>query len=752
MCLSRVPLTLKAKKVYVYRLIKKIKPEEIDDIKWKDVKSLIERGARIDKCSEEELKLLGDAVCTGQELISRDKLTFLIGKIYGGKEDSSHVTIESEETRDLEIPKDLAIINYIIGQGFEKSYVRKGATEYVYHEGVPMDQNNEKFVTISPSVVVHERNAMFLEVNVRWSLAPSGNNWWRQFCNWKSKKPDEQDRLAKLIKSKHARTRHAIKKGRGFQGVTLLGVTDRAVGDRMNDKSEETTTFQEYFSQSYNMNLDPKGPVLKCRFANTRKLVLYPAEILQPLFVFDIQSINVQLCSMYPEERFRHVKDVLEKAKAGAIGKYLEGYGLSFTTNLVSLRVPTNGGVLRCPKVYFPGGKTLDAGKYPEQLGFIKELMNLSTVNHHANGNDFPQLMCTSDNSQEIVKNLQQIGVPVKTGKGDVRRVAQDSFYVVSMRSSQTNEYKDAKMACGSKGVASQCYWRRLEAVIPKMIALQIAAKLGLFNFFVNVGEVAPSFAKSDLLIIGVDVGPPARTRPARLLTCVAFYVRGGKTWETRCDHTWVDTRNKANQDISVARINEALKKFLEATAKFYGVSSRPGTLLLCRSPASSGELPMCFNWSEMCKSVFAKWSICVVGSQSRGDTKLAWDMNNNGKTEGFRNVPRGLCVEDNLTIPVTVDGVSTVQSFRGFRLCGANCVLGQANTLLYLVFERDQKLSLSDLQNLLYALCFMYPNMPGALPMPLPIKAAMEYNKKFNPLPDLKKLHEKMRGTMHYL
>eukprot|EP00796_Vickermania_ingenoplastis_P004842 gene4842-biopygen9843 len=214
-CLSRVPLAFSPKNMYVYPVIKKIKQEEMDEMKWKDVKTLLERAARSEKHSPEEMKCLRDAVCTGQELISREKLSFLVGGIFGGTEDASHITIGEGELRQLSIPKDLANINYIVGQGFEKEYVRKGATEYVFSQGERLDQNTEKFITLSPSVAVHQDNKMFLELNVRWSLAPSGNSWWRQFCGWKNKKEADKDRLVKLVKGRHARTRHSIKKGRG---------------------------------------------------------------------------------------------------------------------------------------------------------------------------------------------------------------------------------------------------------------------------------------------------------------------------------------------------------------------------------------------------------------------------------------------------------------------------------------------------------------------------------------------------------
>eukprot|EP00796_Vickermania_ingenoplastis_P004836 gene4836-biopygen9837 len=351
---------------------------------------------------------------------------------------------------------------------------------------------------------------MFLELNVRWSLAPSGNSWWRQFCGWKNKKEADKDRLVKLVKGRHARTRHSIKKGRGVQGVTILGAINEAAGDRM--REDDPTTYKEYFKKEYHMDLDPEGPVLKCRFAGTRKLVMYPAEVLQPLFVFDIQSINVQLCSMYPADRFRHIKDVLERAKKNDIGKYLESYGLSFTPSMVMMKVNTSRNVLPCPIIYFPSGTKLDSKKYPEQLGFIKELMNSANVRHE--GKNLPQLMCTS-NPQAVIDSLNGIGLGMKVGKGDIRRVADNSVYVVGMRGNQTPEYKDAKMACGTKGVVSQCYWRPLQAIIPKMIALQIAAKLGYFNFRIDLQAVAPSFAPSNtsnVLIVGVDVGPPAHT------------------------------------------------------------------------------------------------------------------------------------------------------------------------------------------------------------------------------------------------
>lgn len=751
--LSRVPLQMKPMKMYEYRFTKNIKLEEINEQKWKDIKSLIEKDLRRKDIPKEGLKDFGNAVCTGQEIISKVKLPFLLGGMFGGKAEESHVLIDekAETERVLEIPRDLSIMNFIIGQGFEKEFVRKGAAEFVMDKGTPVIDGVEKFVTISPSVVVHERDEMFLELNVRWSLAPSGNDWWKPFIGWSKKNDKQKQELLSTIKAKHARTRHHVKGGRGVQGVTILGVQDKCVSDPMSDRDGETTTFQQYFKSEYKFDLHPDGPLLKCRFSGTRKLMIYPAEILQPLFIVNLKSVPAQLCAMYPAERFTHISDVLKAIKSNSTGKYLADYGLNFAANLVSKSV-ARADVLPCPKIFFPSGKTLDPTQYPEQLGFIKE-MGPSNVRHQAQG--LPQLLCLNENQVgEVVKFLSQLGLKMNTGKADIRNVKGGNYlYLVDIRNQQSPEYKMTKLNCGQKGVVSQCYWRRLEAVIPKMIALQIAAKTGLFNYTINVRDVAPSFARQDLLIVGVDVGAPSDTRTDRLMTCVAFKVTAGNQWETYCDHSWVETRNKSQQDITVARVTEALKKFLEGAARHFKMAAtNPSTIVLCRSPASCGELCMCFNWADLCKSVFTKWNVCVVGTQIRGDTKLAWDSQGAGSVRDFRNVPRGFCIDDNMTVPVTQDNVPTVQQFKGFRLCGANCVLGHANTLLYLVMEMSPQLALADLKKLMYGLCYMYPNMPGALPLPLPIKASMEYNKKFTPLSELKKLHNDMKGTMHYL
>lgn len=749
--LPRVELQQKAKKVFVYRIIKKFTAEDATNIKWEDIKSVVERDLKSTNASEEDRKKFSGAVCTGQDIFSVEELPFLIGEVtFGGKPAESHVKFELDSTRNLELPRDIANINYIIGQAFEKAYIRKGSAEFVESKGIPIDANIEKFVTFSPSVVMTESKT-FLEMNVRWSLAPAGNTWWHEFKGWKSKSEEEKKRLLLLIKSKHARTKHFIKKNNGPAGVTILGVVEESAGDRMNTDDESSGTFKQYFQKEYSMNLQADGPVFKCRIANTRKRILYPAETLQPLFVVNVD--RTKLPSMYPPERMDYLQQLLNTSKRSRVSQFLDNFGLSFSSELVRLSMNSSDCILSAPKIYFPSGRSIDAKRYPDQLGFIKEL-NPSNIKHSVDQKSLPVVNCDNREAGAVLKRLQEFNVPMKAGGApDIRKVIKDAFYLLNVRNPQTSLWKDMKIACGVKGALSQGYYRQLLPMIVQMIALQMIAKLGIFNYTINLRDSSPRIAASNTLFIGVDVGPETRSEPyRRLVTVVAFYT-SGEEWSTWCNHSWVDVRNSERQDVSVSKINEAVKKHLTAIAKRFETSKSSGTLILMRAPCSSGELPMCFHWTALSKEIFGKWKRCVLGTQARG-MKLSWDVEPGGAsaTDGLRNVPRGFWMRDNLTIPLTVDGVATAHYFNGFRICGANCVLGHANSLLYLVFDRDSSITEEELRKVLYALCYMYPNMPGALPVPLPIKAAAEYNKKFGPLQEVKQMIPSMAGSMHYL
>lgn len=759
--LTRTTMNVGNVSLYIYRITKNIHQNELGMEKWKDVKTLLLQDLRklvkkYPECAEES-NLFSLALCTNQELVSTKPLSFH-GQdeiIFGGETNESHIILslkDKVEERPLKLPGDIGILNCMIGYAFEAEYIRKGSAEYVSSVGKQITDNANQYMAVSPSGVLQGENKLYLQLGIRWTLAPAGNSWWKAFLNWKQTPEHQKEEKRKLIKSKHARTLHKPV-GHGYAGLTIVDVVDEVAGDPLNKESSQT--YCDLFKEKYQMPLDPKGPVLKCRFAGTKKLVRYPAEVLQPLFIFDLKSVPVQMCSMYPSERFQFAKDILEKGSKGPIGARLKQFGISFSPQVEKIRLVGKASVLPCPKVLLANNTSLEAADFPDQLGFVNQLTK-GTM--HNNTLDMKLVLVNQNNFDPVVSSCKDIGITMPTRKSNLKEVKEDNNFCLVSLPNQPDAYKNTKLFCAARGILSQCFFKRLEGVIPRMIALQMASKMMLLNFKVNPKSSAPSFCKKDLLLVGVDLGVGTESKlrdttvSERLLTFVSFRVQENNQWETWCNHCWVNIRDREGVDVMERRVKEEIDHFLKAMKAHWKISGAPGALVLLRSPCSSGELPQGTGWAEGCQKLFPNWSICVLGSQSRSGVNLAWDVKKNANADDFCNVPRGLVIKDGLTIPMTVNGESMVYSFEGFRLCGSNCVLGQSTTLLYLILKQDSKLMVKELQQLLFDLCFMYPNMPGSLPMPLPIKSAVEYNKKFSTLRDCKNLHEKLRTTMHYL
>lgn len=756
--LTRAKMQKKSTELFFYKIIKRINEKNINSPKFADMKTILLKALESAGASTELLKCFKDSVCTNQEVISVARLPFgdvkrvvysITSKETGVDEVELEITDSKVQKRALNLPEDLSLLNFIIGEAFNTCYVKKGATQYISHEGEKVTRDVEKFVTVSPSAVLVRESELHLQLGLRWSLSTAGDTWWREFMNWKSTKDTEKARKEEKIRLKNVKTLHRPI-GYDYVGYKILKVTDAVAGDVLSEKVNKT--YCQYFQERYNFTLDPKCPIFKCRRTGTTTVVKYPAQMLQPLFVFDLKAIPAQLCAMYPALRFKLAEGLLNEIKKSNVGKYMQKFGLWCSTSLEKLQVSRKSNILPCPKVYLPNGKVINASEYPEQLGFIKELTGGQMRQEEAKRT----LLCGNANkSAPVIKECQTIGLKMPTGNTDINRV-KEGKEVYLFNTNRDDEYISTKLKCAEKGVISQCFKKDLMGVIPRMIALQIAAKMSMMNFRFNAREVALSFAKHDLIIVGIDIGVHNRRADVsqRLLTCTSFRVRNGDAWETFCDHTWVNIRAKSGKDVTFTRVNEEIIRFMKSMKQHWKVNeAQEGVLLLCSSPCAVGELFGLMPGKSECNKVFPKWKISVVASQARSDTNIAWDPQNNGKTEDFRNVPRGLLIEEQLTICGTVNGDANGLTFtRGFRLCSANCTLGQARTLLYLIKEQDTELANRDLQLLLYALCFVYQNFPGSLPIPLPMKAAMEYNRKFTPLHACKRLHADLRPTMHYL
>ncbi|EPY39769.1 hypothetical protein AGDE_04159 [Angomonas deanei] len=143
-----------------------------------------------------------------------------------------------------------------------------------------------------------------------------------------------------------------------------------------------------------------------------------------------------------------------------------------------------------------------------------------------------------------------------------------------------------------------------------------------------------------------------------------------------------------------------------------------------------------------MIKAALPTWEYAVLSAQVRTGTRLLWKYSGSSK---FVNAPRGF------SSPMGIDAIHN-NSAHAFLLSGSFCELGNSANTCYVVLDLTAKVDKAELETFTYALCFLYPNKADALPLPLPMKCASEYAKKFLSYQRLTELPPEMRRSMHYL
>ncbi|KAK7194125.1 PAZ domain/Piwi domain containing protein [Novymonas esmeraldas] len=569
---------------------------------------------------------------------------------------------------------------------------------------------------------------------------------------------------------------------------------DTLAGSPARLKANPEETFVQYFKRKYGATIDPTLPVLYCRFADRTKvsrLLPYPADALQLSSLNEMQLAKLpMLCSIYPQERMKRVKAALQRVLASPLMKtVLQQYGL----RVDSKPVKATGTVLAAPTVYVPTGpnryNTIAAVEYTGQAGFA---LGLKGLRHPDQQSAYKTLLMDDYfNRGNIARWLQEYNVALP--KPTVERFSTaaqfnkghpDTFAMVKLRNKDAGPYNDFKQRFARDSIISQMAVVPLDRNVPQMITQQVAAKIGQLCFVTDVDEAGSSFAKRPLLVISAVVGSALSTlveahRSANVKTyTVVFtaFLANSKTWKPYCMHYQVKGEEQilfedsevGSSSMSAAspagrqqNANEVLNKkfpdFLKEVTAHFQLKGRggKGTAVLYRGAMTDAEAGFTANMELAMEQVLPSWDTATVVVQPRSHFRMAWDpttvfpdAGRNGPS-GLCNVPRGFSTTDCRVVFADADPNVPVESF---YMSGANCSLGHASNTFYLVQKRAASISLADLQKLTYNMCFMYPNKPDALPLPLPINCALEYARKYGSLKAVKELPKGMRPTMHYL
>ncbi|EAN78475.1 argonaute-like protein [Trypanosoma brucei brucei TREU927] len=569
---------------------------------------------------------------------------------------------------------------------------------------------------------------------------------------------------------------------------TVLDITDNKACDAAGLKQNPSQTYVEYFRDRYGIHIEPQQALFKCRTNDGRRVVLVPPQVLHEMSLNEQDRRQLpQLCSIFPDDRVQRLRRVIERLiqhEGGRVVKFLEAYGISFGKDFVSV----DGQVLKSPEILIPKGdgfRRVNPQSESSQQGFVKELKDLR---HPGARQTVDVVLYDETNNKQgtvVVGNIKKYldgmsaplnfgdSIPVRSLKEAKGRLGKNIFGVTFLRRPEREPYAEWKASWSGGGALSQVVAKDLtggrELSIVMAVAQQICAKTGRLNWTLDVNQVCPKLAKADpsggILIIAADVGRDQRSVATEssavrqeffAVAFVSFYVKGTQ-WSTYCNHYQVNGRKETlyadGSDCDTTSMSEGgpptpseviskkMGEFVqEAKSHFTSKGNAVSAYLVLRGCASEGELLDARKSDvDVLSEVLKGSSWAVVAGQRYQHSRFAFQAPDDRTM--YCNAPRGF---------VTAEGADK-KFGEAFFLTGANCTLGHARSTLYVVSKR-KGFDLGELQALLYGMCFLYPNKTDALPLPLPLKCAAEYGRKYSALTNLKTLGGNLRTTMHYL
>lgn len=789
--------------VYVTHYIPKENATDVKGDTWKiDFQKKILRDIVKQSDTPTDFSLVDKCICTGQHILSAVPLDIGDGfctelswqdrtSRKGVVTRTYTVKLVYETQQELSLPQHASWINEIIALGMRDLYPHMINSYYVDLNSRRLNGDLATLDAVSVKVFLAKEgknmtSALLVDVS-RKALST-------QLCmgfidKLKMRNPSDYKRL-----TREGLVGMAVVPKCGSRSVLKVKEIhfDKTASMLTNIKGMDNETYVQYFNRKYGFKVNPQAPLLLCRQANRGKgsfPLLFPADTLELTTLMPNHlKLLPKLCSIYPAQRMEQVAAVLKNLLANEWMKsVLSAYGIKVSQTPIE----ANGKVLRPPTVYIPMKNGYSKTSIAEVLSRYGFTRNLENVCHPDAPKAFDNFLVDKGLVQSgVLELLKKFNVALPPPKhhefkkygvqGNMGRC----FCFQSVKEDAGASYNDRKAAFAKNAAVSQFSLKDINRNIAVALANQISAKICQMNYVVDVNEICPNLKNRTVLIIGTAVNSAvdvSRKQSVSLKTrqhtvvFTAFVVTGGKSWAPYCSHFQVKGQEVVIDTVSDAgsthsptvqssdnRVRnpsevlvEELPHFVEDVVGHFRLADK-GVVLLYRGAADDGEMIFTENLSTTLQHVLPKWNHVVVSVQPKCPTRMAWDPNtvsNPGK-DGSRaalcNAPRGFVSQDcSIVLPFDSEGQPEKECF---YLTSASCTLGHASNSFYVVHERCKAVSLEALQALTYSMCYLYPNKADALPLPLPIKCAYEYARKFSVLKNVPQLPQSMRASMHYL
>ncbi|KAK3134663.1 hypothetical protein QOZ80_5BG0409160 [Eleusine coracana subsp. coracana] len=588
----------------------------------------------------------------------------------------------------------------------------------------------------------------------------------------------------------------------------IVGLSDRKCNEQMfslrqrnggsGDSDAVEITVYDYFVKKKGIDLRYSGPLPCINVGKPKRPTYFPIELcsLVPLQRYTKALSTLQRSSLVeksrqkPQERMTVLHDALQRSNYDS-DPILRACGISIAPNFTQVE----GRVLQAPKLKAGNGEDI----FPRngRWNFTnKKLIQTCTVDKWAAVN-FSARCDVKNLIRDLMRNASAKGIQMdepfhvfeespSMRRAPVSRRVDDMFEQIKLKlpgapkfllcllpeRKNCEVYGPWKRKCLTEfGIVTQCLApTRVNDPYLLNLLMKINAKLGGMNSLLQI-EASPSIphvSNVPAIILGMDVshGQPGQSdRPSiaavvssRQWPLISKYRASVHTQSPKLEMMSSLFKPRGTDDDGLIR--ESLIDFYTSSGK-----RKPDHVIIFRDGVSESQFTQVINIEldqiiEACKFLDEKWSpkFTVIVAQKNHHTKFF-------QTGSPDNVPPGTVVDNKVCHPRNFD----------FYMCAHAGMIGTSRPTHYHVLHDEIGFSADDMQELVHSLSYVYQRSTTAISVVAPIcyahLAAAQVGTflKFEemsetsssqgghtsvgsiPVPELPRLHEKVRSSMFF-
>jgi len=599
---------------------------------------------------------------------------------------------------------------------------------YILDSATPIGQFPYKVINGYNTTVLPHENELLMTVNMSNKVMSSdnANEYMRQLMR-NSRGGNPKDVLMAEMVGRTVLTTYNNKTYR-IDDIEMNLNPQSTFPKRQPDGSHKDVSYAQYFQEAYNLQI---------RDMNQPLFISRPKKVDRRKGAEENQTISLipELCVVCGMEekykadfQFKKAMDAAIKkdprARAAAVNKFMRSFNESpahkdfaqwgFTLNNRPQEVP--GRVLNPYKVNFGGNQQKDTSRPFDFRG---------TQMYDARQPITRWVVISPENAREggeFINNLNKVcpGLGMSLGRpkqmsyrnvSDLTRCLNDikgmndraHMIVLILRNQDKTTYDHFKKeTCLNMGVPSQClllkHFRNpkgLLSVITK-IAIQMQVKVGGVGWSIRFPPAKP------FMIVGMDTYHDSSVRG---MSCVATVASLNNDFS---QYTWATSMVQARQETNTV----IRQQFEHLIRRFIAVNNEPPErIIIFRDGVGEGQVShiMDFEFSQIQQAIQEKSpqaQTCFMTINKRIEARL-YDQD--------RNPPAG----------TVVDQVCTYAGQKDFYLVPLESRQGAVAPIHYKIHYNSVKLKVDNFQYIVYMLCFLYANWPGAIKVPAPCQYA---------------------------